>query len=89
MRVPPLYRDPRPVIEVSATGKGNAMNGYTDTQMIVVNQIQAARRADAAAQRAAADWRRGQAARGGARQPAPWLRRLTAPLGALRPVARP
>jgi hypothetical protein len=64
------------------------MNGYTDTQLIVVKQIQADRRADAVAQRLSADWRRGQAAQRAA-QPVPWLRRLTAPLGALRPVARP
>jgi hypothetical protein len=89
MRVPALYRDPRPVIDESVTGKGNAMNGYTDTQMIVVTQILAERRADAVAHWFAADWRRGQAARGRAQQPVPWQRRLTAPLGTLRPVARP
>jgi hypothetical protein len=77
------------VIEESVAGKGNAMNGYTETQTIVVNQIQADRRADAVAHRLAADWRRGQAARGQTPQPVPWLRRLAAPLGALRPVARP
>jgi hypothetical protein len=77
------------VIDESLTGKGNAMNGYTDTQMIVVKQIQADRRAAAVANRLAADWRRGQAVRERAQQPVAWLRRLTAPLGALRPVARP
>ena len=65
------------------------MNGYTDTQMIVVKQMQAERRAAAAADRVAADWRRAQAARGRAQEPVPWLRRLIAPLGALRPIARP
>jgi hypothetical protein len=65
------------------------MDGYTDTQMIVVKQIQAERRAAAVADRVAADWRRGQAARGRGQQPARLLRRLIAPLGALRPVARP
>jgi hypothetical protein len=64
------------------------MNGYTDTQMFVVRQIQAERRAAAAAHRAAADWRRGATARGRGQDTAPWLRRLTAPLGALRPIAR-
>jgi hypothetical protein len=76
------------VIEESVAGKGNVMNGYTETQLIVVNQIQAERRADAVAHRVAADWRRGQAVPGRAPQPLPWLRWLTAPLGALRPVAR-
>ena len=65
------------------------MNGYIDTQMIVVKQIQAERRADAVAHKVAADWRRGKAARRRARQPAPWLRRLIGPLGPPRPVARP
>jgi hypothetical protein len=89
MRGPTLYRDPRPVIDASVAGKGNVMNGHIYAQMIVVKQIQAERRAAAVAQRVAADWRRGQAARERAQQPVPWLRRLTAPLGALRPVARP
>jgi hypothetical protein len=77
------------VIEESVAGKEKVMNGYTDTQMIVVRQIQAERRAAAVAYRVAAEWRGAQAARGRAEQPAPWLRRLIAPLGALRPIARP
>ena len=39
------------------------MNGYiTDAQMMIVKQIQAERRAEAAANRVAADWRRGHPA---------------------------
>lgn len=64
------------------------MNGYTDTQMIVVKQIQAERRADAVARRVATDWQHGQAARGRDEWPVPRLRRLIAPLVAVRPVAR-
>lgn len=63
------------------------MNGYIDTQRIVVRQIQAERRGDAAAERLAADGRRAEAARRGAGERGRWLRRLGARHGAPTPAA--
>ena len=38
------------------------MNGYAETQRIIINQIQTERRAEAAGNRQGAEWRRGEAA---------------------------
>jgi hypothetical protein len=65
------------------------MNGYVDVRTTVVKQVQAERRAEAAAARRADDWRRGQAARERTVERARWLRRLAAPPAWLTPAARP
>ena len=64
------------------------MNAYTEAQLTVVRQIQAERRAEAAAHRLVAQERGREAVRADTDRRAAWLHRLAAPLRMFAPATR-